>query len=326
MQILKGYKEINPYRPLFGDFDRNLKRRNLWNSVEVHVIYALVFTLCMSRDGVKELKKYFSAEDQDVFDPFFIAQYLLAPVNTIVKNSLLPWMMEKLQITTVKASDKDCARKTKAEVFLKYSLLVQLMHIVKKYGRNDDYNFENDDKLFYIKSGEHSDKQNPNNPKRTLAINSFMTIWLVTLPEKFQEWYGNRNSLFNVASDGSIEIFFTGFPIFPVYSAHNLYTALSCNQENKNYEFLPTTWNLMECFEYYYKQEGMWSTKSIEEDWNSANCLFPSSSESSDDNNKEENEEGKDDRNNEVQKEVPAIKTNSDDEENRLLQAGRPSK
>ena len=125
LQVLKP-----TYRPNFGDFNTNLKRKNLWNSVEVHAIYALFYSMCMSLEGIVQLKKYFSAQDQDVFEPLFIAQYLFVPANTIIKNSLSPWMMEKLGIPLVKKlPDEEQARKNKAVVFLKYSVLVELMHM-----------------------------------------------------------------------------------------------------------------------------------------------------------------------------------------------------
>ena len=82
-----------PYRPLFGEINNNLKRTKIWNSVEVHSIYAFVYTLCTSRTGLLQLRTYFLTQMTEVYDPVFIAQYLLVPVNTIVKNTLLPWMM-----------------------------------------------------------------------------------------------------------------------------------------------------------------------------------------------------------------------------------------
>src|SRR5687767_3986393 len=89
-------------------------REKLWKRVEAHVIYALVYTMCMSLKGVEQLKKYFSAKDQQVFEPLFIAQYLLTPVNTIVKNSLGPWMMKAIGLPKENLLDKDRARKIKA--------------------------------------------------------------------------------------------------------------------------------------------------------------------------------------------------------------------
>src|SRR5687767_9319364 len=211
--------------------------------------------MCMSIEGVEQLKNYFSAEGQQVFEPLFIAQYLLAPVNTIVKNSLLPWMMEQVGIPAEKnLNDKNRGRKIKAEVFLKYSLLVELMKLLKKYGRNDDYNFETDEKLACIRFGKHSDQHTTNRTKIILGINSFTAIWLLTLPEKFQEWFEQRNTLSNAINDVGPTVFFTGIPTFPHYTTLNINTSLTGRPDKNRYEFLPDTWNLMDCFEYYYKQ------------------------------------------------------------------------
>ena len=66
----------------------------MWNSVEVHAIYALFYTMCTSEEGLNLLSQYFSSNDKRIYEPIFIAQYLLAPVNTIVQDTLHPWMMK----------------------------------------------------------------------------------------------------------------------------------------------------------------------------------------------------------------------------------------
>ena len=81
------------FQPLFVNIDYQLKRKDLWASLEVHAVYALFYILCTNKNGYLEFRKYLCTKDKDVFDPLFIAQYLLVPVNTIVNNYLLPWMM-----------------------------------------------------------------------------------------------------------------------------------------------------------------------------------------------------------------------------------------
>src|SRR5687767_13639114 len=229
LQVLKP-----TYRPNFGDFDTNLKRKNLWNSVEVHAIYALFYSMCMSLEGIVQLKKYFSAQDQDVFEPLFIAQYLFVPANTIVKNSLSPWMMEKLGIPLVKKlPNKKQARKNKAVVFLKYSVLVELMRVVKKYGRNDGYNFGTDEKLRCIRNGDNSDQTIIDRTKNIIAINSFTSIWLLTLPEKFKEWFENRNLLANLAPEGGDVVFSLGSLHFHIIK-NPIFTLLLLVSQIKN--------------------------------------------------------------------------------------------
>jgi hypothetical protein len=72
----------------------------------------------MSAEGLRVLKSYFSAKDQEVFEPLFIAQYLFVPVNTIVKNFLLPWMMDQLGYPVIKdLPDKDQEKEQGRSIF-----------------------------------------------------------------------------------------------------------------------------------------------------------------------------------------------------------------
>ena len=88
MNTVPGAKDY--FRPNFSILNKNLKRAPIWPSVEAHVVYAFIYTMCMTKDGFFCLKNYLSCEDIKVFDPYFIGQFLLIPVNTIVKEFLLP--------------------------------------------------------------------------------------------------------------------------------------------------------------------------------------------------------------------------------------------
>ena len=68
----------------------------------MHAIYQMVYTLCLSKEGLQHFIKYFSAEDPNIFEPLFMAQYLLMPVDTIVKTTILPWMMKLYEAPTKK--------------------------------------------------------------------------------------------------------------------------------------------------------------------------------------------------------------------------------
>ncbi len=194
--LITDQKNPGAYRPLGQSLiDKNLRRNKIWNSIEVHVIYALFYIFCMSQEGVQNLKIYFSAEDDNVFEPYFIAQYLLAPVNTIVKNTLVPWILQSSGPSDANPKNNSYvkeisnSRAGKARVYFKYSLLVDLLHIVKTYGRNPNYDFDNDQRLFHIRNGNFSVRNHTDRTKQILLIDSFITIWLLTLPEKFQAWY-----------------------------------------------------------------------------------------------------------------------------------------
>lgn len=95
----------------YEDLTKNLQRRDVWNCVEVHVIYALIHNLGMSQEGVKELKKFVTAEDLKVFDPLFLAQYVMCPVNTIVNKSLVPWLKHQNEMELPKKHKKSTPEK-----------------------------------------------------------------------------------------------------------------------------------------------------------------------------------------------------------------------
>ena len=122
----------------------------------------------MSREGIKELREYLGANDTSVFEPLFIAQYLLCPVNTIVQDGLLDWMMKKYLPTTLPEKmsdlpDKIKSKFLKSEWYLKYTLLVDLIKIVSKHGREPDYNWVDNEDLNAIKEGPYGVKESAKN-------------------------------------------------------------------------------------------------------------------------------------------------------------------
>jgi len=122
------------FRPVLAELWKNIMRYQVWKSVEVHAIYEFIYLMCFNKKGIFRLRDYLGAEDPPIYEPFFIAQFLLVPVNTIAKYYLLPWIM-KNYATLDPTSKKFCAKKLKAEVFLKYTLLTDLTKIVGIFKR-----------------------------------------------------------------------------------------------------------------------------------------------------------------------------------------------
>ena len=204
--------------------------------------------MCTNRKGLKLLKTYLDGKNQQAFDPFFIAQYLLAPTNTIVTRTLLPWMLREYQ---GKKGNKMNAWRIKALVYLRYALLSDLLTLVKKYGNNPAYNFDQDVKLSKILNGKHGLQGKNDNKHITCAIDSFMKIWLLTLPEKFQEWYDYHIRAHTGHYERSLYMDLTVTPTFPVFNPDVDSTMLYSNPETKDYSFLPCRWNFCVCFEHF---------------------------------------------------------------------------
>lgn len=109
----------------------------------------------MSKEGFLYLQKFLGANDANVFEPLFIAQYLLVPINTIVQHYLLPWMLKDWILPDKEKSEKSRARSMKASIYLKYELLVTLINIIGKYGRNAEYDFSTDEHLDKVLNGKY---------------------------------------------------------------------------------------------------------------------------------------------------------------------------
>src|SRR5688500_9521539 len=213
----------------------------------------------MSKEGLDQFKNFISAEDQQLFDPLFIAHYLLVPVNTIVKNTLLPWMMTKYappgsDMSTFKTTDQRfLVKKIKSLIYLRYSVLVDLLQIVKKHGRNPEYKFEDNDILTKIKSGSFGDQLKADTTKGKLAMNTFTTIWLMTLPEKFKEWYEAHISSDPIDLAGMPIMSHWDTPGFPEFKSDS-FTQLICNTNSGSCDFLPQSWKLLNAFEGFLEQ------------------------------------------------------------------------
>ena len=120
------------------------------------------------------------------------------------------------------------------------------------YGRYDNYNFSTDDTLALIKSGDFSDYFNNNTEKqKILAIDSFITIWLLTLPEKFKEWFDNHNK---DGLEARSVMSYTERPSFPIFENPKTYTLLSKNPYTSSWKVLPKSWNLLESFKHFFDQ------------------------------------------------------------------------
>ena len=63
------------------------------------------------------------------------------------------------------------------------------MKIVKKFGRKPDYDFEKDERLARIMDGNFGVGGKDTKNYVACAFDSFLTIWLCTLPEKFKQWF-----------------------------------------------------------------------------------------------------------------------------------------
>jgi len=141
------------------------------------------------------------------------------------------------------------------------------MQIVQTYKRYPYYDFDNDENLKKIIDGKYGSKTKTDKNHVICACNSFMTIWLLTLPEKFREWYEYHHSTVQPPYEEKVKMDFRIGPAFLWFDRKKDYTRISPHALIGGFGYLPKTWNLFECFKYYLQQKEMWTTKSIEMEW-----------------------------------------------------------
>lgn len=137
------------------------------------------------------------------------------------------------------------------------------MLIVHKHGKTPSYNYDKDPKITRIMEGPHGLKEKEDSKHAAIAIDGLMTIWLLILPEKFQEWYAFHNFP-NYGFEKTTVMKMNERPSFPMFATKKVKTNIHPHLATRNYKFLPTSWNLTNCFEYFLEQKQLWTTRSIE--------------------------------------------------------------
>ena len=107
----------------------------------------------------------------------------------------------------------------------------------------------------------------------TCALDSFLTIWLVTLPEKFKQWYEHHNSGTKQEVENTTFMDLNQEPMFPSYLQDSDSTKLS--PAFGGYHLLPDTWNLPAAFDHYFEQKNLWTTKFIEDELATYKVVIP---------------------------------------------------
>ena len=174
------------------------------------------------------------------------------------------------------------------------------MEIVKQHGRKPFYNFGNDPKLAAILKGRYSPKAKATKAQVTSALDSFLTIFLITLPEKFKQWYDYHNSGKEQVHGTDVKMVLEQNPMFPVFKNLKEWSRLSPHPLTGMWEYLPASWRLVECFDYYLNQNEMWTTPSIEAEIEEMEHrtssdeveLFPTSDDDGEDSEEEDAEKG----------------------------------
>ncbi len=151
---------------------------------EVYIISHIVLTTCFTKLGAKRFNQYVNLPYEDVHNPQFMFQFIVAPVNRLLKS------IDKIASAQWKKKNyAGTAGRIKPIMLLAYRYWFHIMYlevIIKYY---HDCQCENQET---IKSCIEKEIKNPiSESEKYYPLNSPIKVCLTTFPEWFEIWSNN---------------------------------------------------------------------------------------------------------------------------------------
>ena len=178
---------------------RNFKLREYWNQLEPHVYLELITSMAFLEKPNNHLLQFVSGADPKYIDAVFLANIILAPVNTIVNN--LCAMAENTG--EFNHPQKNSMAKHKLRILLRVYFLQEYVTILTEWKPQHP----GADNMVQIQT----DFYGPGNECTTFAELGLVPIILRYLPKKFAEWKANIKT--NTSKDDQDAIFNTSLPL-----------------------------------------------------------------------------------------------------------------
>ncbi len=156
-----------------------------WKSLQVHMLFDLFFAMKTEKKASETLNKFVSFGDSEMrfYNPYWLAAYVLAPINTICENMVIR-LTQPLDIT------KGAMASSKQKLFLvlKRLLLVEYFNVIMKYANKEIGKNNKSFLQFKTKQNAGIEELQPTEAhKKFVKGVTFMDMLLLTLPEKIME-------------------------------------------------------------------------------------------------------------------------------------------
>jgi hypothetical protein len=158
-----------------------------WKSLQVHILFDLFFAMKTESVASNTLNEFlaFGESDMRFYNPYWLAAYVFAPINTICMN-----MVVLLSNHFGYHKGADASSKQKMFIVLKRLLLVEYFKVIMVYADND---IGKNNKSFLllktIQDTQALDLQQLEIHKLWLRAVTFMDMLLLTLPESINNYY-----------------------------------------------------------------------------------------------------------------------------------------
>jgi hypothetical protein len=246
------------YRPSYARLGQNLKKSTQWKSIEVHAIYAVFFILGFSAEGLQVLKKFLNSFHDDIYDPLFLAQMVLSPLNSIVDELLLPQVAKEERYDWSKARNK----KAKFRVMFRFDILCRMLGVLEEFGTEPVFAKQKfAHKL--IKSKDFGINATGSGNHSPIVVTGFTAAFFLTLPELFIQWIHHKDGDGSKLHPYKILEFVGEQCLWPTFSKGSVGSMLSNKKSKKPYSFLPEIFHLRNLFMQCLKGEIEWKTTSL---------------------------------------------------------------
>jgi hypothetical protein len=246
-----------PHRPNCARLSQNLKKKEEWRSIEVHAVCSLFFVPGCSAEGLEVLRKFLKAEDELMFNPAFLAQMVLSPLNSIVDDVLLPSATHENDHTVPVERNK----KAKLNTLFRFDILCQMLGVPMTFGTKPDFkNQKHVQKL--IDHPLHGEPAASSGKNSSVCVTGFTAAFFLTLPEFFMQW---RNQKDSEDSHKHSIVRFTGEQCnWPTFSGKSCKGSLKSNPTSASpHRFLPEALDLETVFRVCLAGTLEWKTTSL---------------------------------------------------------------
>jgi hypothetical protein len=213
----------------------------------VHTIYALFYIVGYSEEALQIFKDFLDCKDEDIYDPLFLAQMVLSPLNTIVDEVLIPLARQEEVFI---AGPKERNKLYKLNMLFRFEILKGMLDILRKYGTEPAFVKQPlitkllKNPTYGVPALQSSQKNKP------LVITGATAAFFLTLPEFFAEWVLYKNSAKTSVPKEYEDYDFPGAQCnWPTFSNPNKRKTsegstagagcMLSNPKSPNYDFLP---------------------------------------------------------------------------------------
>ena len=217
------------------------------------------------------LKKFLNSEHEEIYNPLFLAQMVLSPLNSIVAETLMPLAFDHYDVTSW---EKARHKKSKLHVLCRFHLFRQMLEILGEFGSNPDFEGQRRMKKL-INSKEYGKEATSAGAHSAVYVTGFTSAFFLTLPEVFLEWTEQKDGD-GLKDPKPKSVQFLGQQCFwPTFNHDNKRQTdastnvvkgrgtMTANAQKKSYSFLPEILDLKKLFENCLDGTIEWKTASL---------------------------------------------------------------